>query len=238
MKTIMENNTITYLVQEVVPEADDVVTLHLRPLQDVIPSYKAGQFITVFFPETGHKEGKSYSLSSSPNESDMSITVHGVGTFSNKLIAKKVGDTINGSLPYGYFYSESEANSMILIAGGMGIAPLMSMIKYSPFLYPTRKIILFYSNKTSKSVVFKNELDELSQQSDGNLIVEYYVTQEPAAPFGVKTRIPIHHIVKHQKQLADQEFFICGSIPFVRDYWRGLKDSGVVEEKIYTEAFF
>lgn len=234
----MENNTITYLVQEVIPEADDVVTLRLRPLQNVIPSYKAGQFITIFFPETGHKEGKSYSLSSSPNESGLSITVRGVGTFSNKLIAKKIGDTVNGSLPYGYFYSESEASSMILVAGGIGIAPLMSMIKHSFFLYPTRKIILFYSSKTSKSVVFKNELDELSRQSDGNLIVEYYVTQEPLASFGAKTRIPIHHIVKHQKQFADLEFFICGSIPFVRDYWRGLKDSGVVEEKIYTEAFF
>lgn len=226
------------MVQEVIPEADEVVTLRLRPLQSGIPSYKAGQFITIFFPETGHKEGKSYSLSSSPHESGMSITVRGVGTFSNKLIAKKSGDTINGSLPYGYFYSESEANSMILVAGGIGIAPLMSMIKYSRKMFPVRKIILFYSNKTSNNVVFKSELDELSRQSDGNLIVEYYLTQEPLASFGVKTRIPIHHIVKYQDQFAYQEFFICGSIPFVRDYWRGLKDSGVVEEKIYTEAFF
>lgn len=56
MKTIMENNIITYLVQEVIPEADDVVTLRLRPLQNVIPPYKAGQFITIFFQKLGTKK--------------------------------------------------------------------------------------------------------------------------------------------------------------------------------------
>jgi ferredoxin-NADP reductase len=238
MKTIMENNTITYLVQEVTPEADDVVTLHLRPLQNVIPSYKAGQFITVFFPETGHKEGKSYSLSSSPNESGMSITVRGVGTFSNKLIAKKVGDTINGSLPYGYFYSESEANSMILVAGGIGIAPLMSMIKYSRKMFPVRKIILLFSNKTLKHIIFRNELNELSRQSDGNFIVEYYLTQEVPKMEEKKGRIPVSDIFKCYEGFTDSELFICGSIEFVRDYWRGLKGAGVPVEKIYTEAFF
>ena len=233
----MQENSIKYKVLEVVEESLGVVTLNLT-CEDGLPEYKAGQFITVFFQETGQVEGKSYSISSSPSSDFLSITVKGVGAFSNKLIAMKVGDIINASLPYGYFYSESEANSMILVAGGIGIAPLMSMIKYSRKVFPVRKIILLFSNKTLEHIIFRNELNELSRQSDGNLVVEYYLTQEVSKMEEKKGRIPVNDIFKCYEGFTDSELFICGSIEFVRDYWRGLKGAGVPVEKIYTEAFF
>ena len=51
-------------------------------------------------------------------------------------------------------------------------------------------------------------------------------------------RVPIADMLEQLKNLSDTEFFLCGSISFVRDYWRGLKDGGIPEISIYTEAFF
>ena len=53
-----------------------------------------------------------------------------------------------------------------------------------------------------------------------------------------KSRITINDIIEESQNLSDPEFFICGSIAFVRNYWIGLKTPGISEEKIYTEAFF
>ncbi len=233
-----QGNNINYIVKKVVQETKDVVTLFLDCDTSLVTKYKAGQFITVFFLETGHKEGKSYSLSSSPNETFLSITVKDVGDFSHKLVTKKTGDVIVGSFPYGYFYSESELSELLMVVGGIGITPCISMIKSIRSATPQRKITVFYSNKTNEGIIFRKELDKLSLQSEGNLIVRFYVTQEESCMHGKQGRIPAGDILSYCRTSVDQEIFICGSISFVRDYWRLLKNNSVSEEKIYTEAFF
>lgn len=233
----MQENNVTYVVKEVVQETANVVTLKLVS-EGVQSLHKAGQFITVFFPETGHKEGKSYSISSAPFENSLNITVKGVGVFSNKLLSKKVGDTVMASLPYGYFYSESETSPLVIITGGIGIAPLRGMILQSLYLNSNRKIVLFYSNKTRSSIIFKKEFDRLLKQHSKNFIVHYYLTQEDATNEIRSGRIQGVDVVKESSGLSGSEFFICGSIAFVRDYWKALKALGISEETIYTEAFF
>src|SRR3989344_590628 len=96
-----------YIVKEKVKETHNVVTLKLV-CDGGNPEYRVGQFITVFFPEMGKVEGKAYTISSEPSEDTINITVKAIGEFSNKLVGLSAGDTISASLPYGYFYSESE----------------------------------------------------------------------------------------------------------------------------------
>ncbi|MFA5132419.1 MAG: FAD-binding oxidoreductase [Candidatus Paceibacterota bacterium] len=232
----MNTNNI-YNVEEVIQETSNVFTLKLS-CESVLPTYRAGQFITVFFPETGHVEGKSYSISSAPHENHVRITVKRIGEFSKRLTSKKVGDTITASLPYGYFYSESETSSLVIITGGIGIAPFRSMILDSLTKNPQRKIVLLYANKTVESIIFKQEFDELAKKHEGIFTVQYYITQETAGENMKQGRIPIEHVIEASKNPPEAEFFICGSISFVRGYWKGLKDSGIKEETIYTEAFF
>lgn len=233
----MPENNIIYTVEEVIKETANVSTLKLS-CEGGLPPYKAGQFITVFFPETGHMEGKSYSISSSPSEKTLNLTVKGMGAFSNKLLAKQPGDTITGSLPYGYFYSESDTSSLVILTGGIGIAPFRSMILHVLEKHPGRKILLLYSNKTKDSIIWKKEFDELAAKSGGALTLHYYLTQEETPEGMIPGRIIVDDIAKELHLHDDAEFFLCGSIAFVRDYWKGLKEAGVLEEKIYTEAFF
>lgn len=200
-----------------------ITTLQLDTTDGKPLSYIPGQYITVYFPNSGTPEGKAYSLSSSPHEKHASITIKKIGEFSSRLSALEPGDTIEASLPYGFFYSESRESDMVLIAAGIGIAPFRSMILHNPH----RKILLFYSVKKEADAIFKKEFDHIK-----NLNVTYYHTQEGSS------RIDTRQLVDSLPSLASPEFFICGGIAFVRDIWTGLRDNGVPEEMMYTEAFF
>lgn len=230
-----------YKVQERIMETPTVFTLKFL-VDGGIPKYIPGQFITIYFPELGTPEGKAYSISSSPNESTINITVKAMGIFSNKLCSLVAGDIVSASLPYGYFYSESKDSDLVMIAGGIGIVPFRSMIVDCLEKFPNRKIALFYSNQTTKDIIFKKEFDNLSLKNPTFKVIYYITRQKISDPNFINNRICVEDIVGNVKvglkKIAGREFLICGSIPFVRDFWKNLKDQGVSEDNLYTEAFF
>lgn len=232
----MENNII-YTVKEIKKETENVFTLTLV-YNGVIKPFRAGQYITIFFPETGHVEGKSYSISNIISPTSFTITIKSIGVFSNKLIALKGGDKLSASMPYGYFYTESDDSSLVLISGGIGIAPFKAIIQESLLKTPNRRIIVFYSNKTPDDIIFKNEWEDIIMKYPETFKVNHYITQSNVEGKMKSGRIPVSDIIEQSKNLSDPEFFLCGSIAFVRDYWRGLKEGGIPEISIYTEAFF
>jgi ferredoxin-NADP reductase len=150
----------------------------------------------------------------------------------------KVGDIVHASLPYGYFYSESATSPLVLVAGGIGVAPFRGMIHESLYNNPSRAIVLFYSNKREEDIIFKSEFDDLARKFPKTFSVKYYVTQEKTHEPIVFGRISVADIIRESCRLQDREYLLCGSIAFVRDFWRGLQEEGVPEETIYTEAFF
>jgi len=237
----------TYRVVEKVAEAPSVFTLKLVIddclMKDFIPSYRSGQFINVYFPEFGTPEGKSYSISSAPSEKTLNITVKVIGQFSNRLCALGKGDMITASLPYGYFYSESDDTELVMIAGGIGIVPFRSMIIDASVRTPNRKLRLFCSYRAAADIIFKKELDALSAAALCDFKVFYFVTREESHDstiiFG---RISVNDIIgnakKDRKNIAGREFFMCGSIEFVGSFWKNLHKQGVPEKMMCTESFF
>ena len=96
-------------------EAPGVSTLSLTFADGSIPKFVAGQYITVYFPETKTAEGKAYSISSAPGENMLSLTVKAIGEFSNKLCAMEPENEIAASLPYGYFTNEDDDQDSMLV---------------------------------------------------------------------------------------------------------------------------
>jgi ferredoxin-NADP reductase len=233
----VENKCI-YVVEKNIKETHDVSTLETHVLNEKMPQYCAGQYITVYFPQSGTPEGKAYSISNPPGTKTLNITVKAMGEFSRKLTALRPGDMITGSLPYGYFYSESTTTPLVLIAAGIGIAPFRSIIGDALSKDPKRSITLFYSSKTSDDVLFKEELDEFMTLYP-NFKVIYFLTRETVHHKNIVcTRISKENFLAHAKIVEDAEYMICGSISFTRDMWKMLRSVGILEEKIYTEAFF
>ncbi|MGC9602844.1 MAG: hypothetical protein ABSE76_03895 [Minisyncoccia bacterium] len=231
-----EENKKKYTVIKTTSEAPGVVSLELS-CEDGTPLYIPGQFITVYLPELGTPEGKAYSISSAPNES-LRITVEERGEFSRTLSALKPGGVFLASEPEGYFYSESKTSALVMLAAGIGIAPFRSVILESLQKNSARLIHLFYSNRTMQNIVFRDEFALLAARHE-SFKVHHFITREENLPGGITSgRMSAEAILKAVGKAPDPEFFICGSIPFVRDMWKGLKSAGVSEERLYTEAFF
>jgi len=232
---------VKYRVREVIREAENVSTLVLENSEGNLPSFIAGQYITVYFPESGTPEGKAYSISAGPSDilkNAFSITIKAIGEFSNKLVAMKSGDVVTGSLPYGYFYSESKDTPLVMVAAGIGVAPFRAMIHDCLKKVPTRRISLFYSNRSKKNIVFKTEFDYLLGMYP-NLQIYYFITRERTDFADMfQSRISGQKILGLVQDSLDTEFLICGPISFTRDLWRDLHTLGIPEEVIYTEAFF
>lgn len=226
----------TYTVAKTVREALGTTTLEITSA-DGIPPYIPGQFITVYLPELGTPEGKAYSISSAPYE-PLAITVSARGEFSRRLCSLNPGDTFTASAPSGYFYSESKTSTLVMIAAGIGIAPFRDVMLDSLKENPARRLILFYSNRTMADIVFAKTLDELAA-ANPSVEVHRFITREEVRSAGISGgRISAEAVVRGVADAPDPEFFICGSISFVRDLWRGLRSAGVGEDRLYTEAFF
>lgn len=218
-------------------ETPGVTTLFLSEKNKTVPEFIPGQFINVYFPDLGMPEGKAYSISSAPHEPLFSITVRAIGEFSHRLCDARPGDTISGSLPYGFFYPELEESDVVMLAAGIGITPFRSMLRHAARHSPKRRITLFNSSRTLSDMIFDEELAGLHKELP-NFSITRFLTREGAPHKHISRRIKAADIFPFISNTAHTEFLICGSIPFTRDMWRDLRGAGISEDAMYTEAFF
>lgn len=211
--------TITNIRQE----NPDVTTLYFaRPFDFV-----AGQYITVFIPDSNTPQGKAYSLSSRPHEPLASITVKDVGgEFSRFLCSRHVGDTIHISPAYGNFNPHTN-RPLVGITGGCGLSPIWSILADAP-----QATYLYFSHQSPKYTIFSEEL------AASSITVKHFSTrQEVEEGDGwYNGRFSITRII--QEVPGDAHFLVCGSVTFVRDVWQSLTAASVNETAISTETFF
>lgn len=219
-------------------ETSTITTLILLPAEGGKPPFASGQFLTVYFPELGTAEGKAYSISSAPHEEALSITVKEIGAYSRKLASMSVGDTITASGPYGFFYSEEDDSHLVLVAGGIGIAPFRSMVCSMLYAAPERKITLYYSAPSWEEAAFADELHVLEEAHTTFSCLFHSTRAESGKPGVREGRISTDELFSESKKAPRTEYLMCGSIAFVRDMWKGLKERGIPEDRLYTEAFF
>src|ERR1700749_3106837 len=156
-------------------ETPDTATFFFSEIHGRKISYKAGQFITLVFEHHAEEIRRSYSLSSSPDEDLLAITVKRIanGEISRFLLTKvKPGDIFTAVEPAGRFtLANLEAEKdVFLFAAGSGIVPVFSQLKYALNRPGKSHFKLFYSNQNVQSILFKKELDELAARNPGRLV--------------------------------------------------------------------
>lgn len=225
-------------IEKIVQETPEVRSHYLRCLEER-PSFIAGQYITLKLPDVLPSEGKAYSIASVPHEDLVQITVKTMGTFSTAINSLKENDEVTTSAPYGFFYPEPEEQTpLVLVIGGIGITPAMSIIKDLAHKGDARPVHLFYSNQSEETAVFMYELAEL-QSTHKPLSVTHFITRsEPARPEYQSGRLSAPRILELTTSLPAPEFFLCGSIKFVRDLYKDLKAHDIPAERLYTEGFY
>ncbi|MEK7253319.1 MAG: FAD-binding oxidoreductase, partial [Bacteroidota bacterium] len=172
-------------VKSVTPETAEAVTLTFE-VPDQIKDhfqFKQGQHLTLRFQLAGKEERRSYSMCSSPLEPDLAVTVKRVkgGKVSSYIFNNvQPGTVVEVLPPEGRFFTElnhETKKTYYLFGAGSGITPLMSILKTILEQEPMSNVNLLYGNRNEDEIIFKNELDRLSQRYAGQLHVEHILSK-------------------------------------------------------------
>lgn len=237
-------------VAEVYKETSDctVITFEIpESLQDVF-TYKQGQYLTLRKIINGEDIRRSYSLCSSPVDNEWKVAVKQIpgGIFSTYANTElKVGDILEVMEPAGSFFVEVTPDgkkNYIAFAAGSGITPMLSIIKTHLALEPESTFKLFYLNRTVKSIIFKEEIEQIKNRYLGRFHTFYFLTKEQRDIEFLNGRFTAEKIQLLTKSFIDikdtSDCFICGPeemIFLIRDE---LEAAGLPKESIHYELFF
>ncbi len=237
-------------VVEVVPETPRTRTLVLDVPE--WPGHRAGQHVDVrLTSEDGYQAERSYSIASPPEDSRLSLTVEKLedGEVSPYLFDDlRAGDQIELRGPVGgYFvWDISLDGPLLLVAGGSGIVPLMSMLRHRNAALETAdaparhqgRTRLLYSSRRWDEVIYRDEITRLAA-ADATLEVNHTLTRErPEGWTGFRRRIDREMLEEFAWPPSEQpRVFICGPTPFVEAVATNLVDLGHEPALVKTERF-
>ncbi len=198
--------------------------------------FKPGQFVMLSFPDDKLK--RAYSIFSSPTQKDLEFGIKKEGDFTQRLFRCKEGEILNCTGPYGMFcFSDEIKNDIVLIAGGVGLTPLMSILRYVVDKKLPNKVTLLYSAKKISDFLCYDELKELSGK--GKIKCSFTITKEEdiEGRQGHVGRINEEMIKENVDNLKENVYFICGPKGMVDGVIEILKDLRLPKENIKTERW-
>jgi ferredoxin-NADP reductase len=205
----------------------------------------SGQHVDVrLTAEDGYQAQRSYSIASPAGRGTwIELTVERIeaGEVSPFLTHElAVGDTIELRGPIGGYFTWSPASPapLMLIAGGSGVVPLMSMLRTRSQLGSQAPATLLYSSRRFESIIYREELDRLRTAPDGFSLVHALTRGVPAGWQGETRRVDRSMLAAHVFPAAHHpEIFVCGPTPFVESVADGLLALGHAQSAIKTERF-
>ncbi|MFE2813839.1 ferric reductase-like transmembrane domain-containing protein [Streptomyces nigra] len=219
-----------FTVSAVVPESDNVVSVYVTGRHlDRLPA-RAGQFCIWRFP--GHHNwwlANPFSLSAAPDGRGLRLTAKAVGTTSAGLRNIPVGSRAFVEGPYGAFTSLHRTRpGALLIAGGVGITPVRSMLEEST----TGDVVVLYRVRSEADAVLLPEVRQLVEQRGGRLHLLTGRTGESAAPpFGAQS---LHHLVP---DVLERDVYVCGPPAMTTAVLAGLRELRVPAHQVHAEKF-
>lgn len=196
-------------------------------------TYKPGQFLTLRIPGKEQPIARCYSLASAPLvDPALKVTIKRVngGAGSNWICDNlRVGDTLEVLPPAGVFCPVSLDVDFVLFAGGSGITPVMSILK-SCLHRGSGRVFLFYANRDERSVIFREELRQLSRAYPQRLVVMHWLESVQGLPSTEQlSGICAAHLDSHA--------FVCGPGPFMDAVEQTLLSLRVDRSRIHVERF-
>ena len=224
------------------PELGDSATMVIEPVGHPGFSFDPGQFGWIIvdrssFAITHHPFSFSSSGDVDPG-GEVALTVKAAGDFSAAVRDQEPGVTVYVDGPHGVFCMDRyQAMGYVFIAGGIGITPIMSMIRTMHEREDTRPVVLFYSNRHWEDVTFREELAELDDVMP-NLTVVHVLGDPPDGWSGERGRLTAEILRRHlPRQYRRFEFFICGPNPMMDAMEDALVSIGVAFSRVNTERF-
>jgi predicted ferric reductase len=228
-----------YRVSEVRQERGDTSTLVMHP--DGHPGFRfsPGQFgwLTLWgspFKITGHPF--SFASSAEVTDGRVEMSIRNLGDFTSAIDKVPVGQRVYLDGPYGAFTIGNPADMHVLIAGGVGVTPMMSMIRTLADRSDTRPVILLYGSRDWESITFREELEALKARL--NLTVVHVLANPSAGWTGEQGFITADVFKRHlPPPYAGHEYFICGPDVMMDAIERALGEMNVPLSKYHSERY-
>lgn len=231
-----------YVVEEVRPERGNTWTVTLRPEGHAGLKFQPGQFAWLTLRSSPFADREHpFSFSSSAAQTErLAFTIKALGDFTQQIKTVRPGERAYLDGPYGAFTPDrhDHAAGFIFIAGGVGITPMMSMMRTLADRREQRPLYLIYASRDWESVTFREEIEALAAHL--NLRVVHVLEQPPEGWTGERGYITADILQRRLPSLKERnvyEAFICGPQPMMDAVERALLDLGMAMGDIHTERF-
>lgn len=227
-------------VAQLRPERGTVWTLVLEPPTGQRLHFLPGQFawLSLRASPFAMREHPFSIASSAEHGERIELSIKELGDFSSTIKHTKVGELAWIDAPYGTFGIDQypRAPGFVLLAGGVGIAPVMSMLRTLADRGDRRPLWLFYGNRCWERVAFREEIAQLAQRLE--LRVVHVLLEPPADWQGERGYVTRDILQRHlPADCAQLDYLICGPTPMTVGIERGLSALGVPAARVHSELF-
>jgi ring-1,2-phenylacetyl-CoA epoxidase subunit PaaE len=236
-------------IADVRAETDDAVSVAFHVPDDLADTYKfdAGQHLTLRADIGGEDVRRCYSICSGTQDGELRVAIKKVpdGVFSNFAHESlQIGGHLQVMTPTGKFRvsaGSSDAKMYAAFASGSGITPVISIVSTVLAAEPDSRVFLFYGNRNTASVIFRNQIDDLKNRYMGRLSVFHVLSGEEQESALLNGRIDAAKVADLMSAACSPEavdgYFLCGPGTMIPDVADALKDLGVSDERVHFERF-
>lgn len=234
-----------FVVEELLWETHDCFTLRLKPespsdMFDFLP----GQWIYLhLMNDDGSSWARAaFSIASAPENSKemMEFGIKVYGDYTKRASNLVPGDKVAVQGPFGRFVLPENENALVMFAAGIGIVPMLCMIRSLAARKSDARITLLYSNKTIEDIAYREELDRLAEVLP-HLKTIHFLTREESPPEGLEAelgRIDGARFDRYVSEPALPMYFMCGPREFMDLIRALLAERGVDVKKRLQEELF
>jgi len=233
-------------VAEVIRETPSTLTFVLESPDGGKPafSYRAGQHLTLLVDVGGATQRRCYSFSTSPLAGGRpAITVkHMADGLVSRHLHENVhaGDTLVSLEPTGDFTLATDATAsrhVVLVAGGVGITPLVSLAETVLRAEPGSRVTLLCGNRSEDEIVFRRRLEALARQFTPRFEVLHALDAAGDCWTGIRGQLDGSRVLEALGDAAADAYFVCGPEPMMHSVCAALDDAGVPRDRVHTERF-
>jgi predicted ferric reductase len=222
-------------------EAPHVWTLTLDAPRDRSFHYAPGQFqfLRLHGAEVPSEE-HPFTIASSPARSGrISLTIKESGTFTAGIGRVRPGDRATVHGPFGRFSHtlHPDEGDLVFVAGGVGITPLMSMLRYMRDRRESRRVLLAYASRSAADLLFTDELKAMQVGGNPLLEVVHVLADAPPSWVGETGRLDADRLVRLCGSVEGKAFYLCCPPPMMAALMRGLRRTGVSPRRIHADYF-
>ena len=236
------------VVKEVRRETKDAVSVafELNDEQRSVFRYTPGQYLTFRAAINGEEVRRSYSICAAPHEGELRVAIKEIeggkfSTYANRTL--KAGDTLESMAPAGNFAWKHEGSAAHVVgwAAGSGITPISAIAKSVLNSDNESTFTLFYGNKNSNSIIFKNELEDLKNAYVDRFEVHHVLSREDQGSDYTSGRLDADKVKGYNGKFFDVAtttgHFLCGPLGMIEGVSGVLESLGTAKPTIHFELF-